>query len=182
MFLRNTTPRKADGTEPSASQPARFQRTVPRPAWTAAPTGFMISDATRSLDTAASGAMPKTSTRIGVISAPPPIPVSPTAKPTISPANATKRSMCTPRRLLLVPLPRLTLLHYFAGRRLPASSSTCKLDSIVTLFARPRRFEVRYRGSGGPAPTKLARSANALLTAGGRLLPFHPGSQRSPSP
>src|SRR5579862_8676675 len=63
----------------------------------------MISDATRSLETAASGAMPKTSTRIGVISAPPPIPVRPTAKPTIRPANATKRSMCTPRRLLNSP-------------------------------------------------------------------------------
>ena len=49
----------------------------------------MNSDATRSLDTAASGAMPKSSTRIGVISAPPPIPVRPTAKPTINPASAT---------------------------------------------------------------------------------------------
>src|SRR5579862_7283230 len=78
----------------------------------------MISDATRSLETAASGAIPKSRTRIGVISAPPPIPVRPTAKPTISPASATYRSMCTPRRLLNS-LPRLTLLAYFAGSKVP---------------------------------------------------------------
>jgi hypothetical protein len=58
-----------------ASHPASPQRTVPRPACTAAPTGFMISDATRSLETAASGWTPKSKTRIGVMSAPPPIPV-----------------------------------------------------------------------------------------------------------
>ena len=84
-----TTPRKAAGTEAMASQAARRQRTVPLPAWTAAPTGFMIREATRSLEMAARGWMPKMSTRMGVMRAPPPIPVRPTAKPTISPASAT---------------------------------------------------------------------------------------------
>ena len=67
MERTKTTPRKAAGTEAMASQAARFQRTVPRPAWTAAPTGFMIREATRSLETAARGWMPKMSTRMGVI-------------------------------------------------------------------------------------------------------------------
>src|SRR5450631_2445017 len=54
----------------------------------------MKKDATRSLETAASGWTLKTTTRIGVIRAPPPMPVSPTTKPTSSPATARDRSMC----------------------------------------------------------------------------------------
>ena len=60
-------------------------------------TGFMTIDATRSLETAASGWMPNTSTRIGVMSAPPPMPVSPTMKPTPAPARAMSQSMCMVR-------------------------------------------------------------------------------------
>src|SRR4029077_4135095 len=56
----------------------------------------MIREATRSLETAASGCTPKISTSTGVISAPPPMPVRPTAKPTMRPASATYRSMCIP--------------------------------------------------------------------------------------
>jgi len=54
----------------------------------------MKKEATRSLETAASGWMLKTTTRIGVIRAPPPMPVSPTTKPTSNPASAKDRSRC----------------------------------------------------------------------------------------
>src|SRR3954471_18099181 len=55
----------------------------------------MITAATRSLDTAASGSTLNSSTSIGVISAPPPMPVRPTTKPTTTPASATSGSRCT---------------------------------------------------------------------------------------
>jgi hypothetical protein len=55
--------------------------------------GFMTKAARRSLDTAVKGVTPKTSTRIGVIKAPPPMPVSPTTKPTMEPAKTTQISM-----------------------------------------------------------------------------------------
>ncbi len=61
--------------------------------------GLITIEATMSLDTAASGWMPNSSTRIGVISAPPPIPVRPTTKPTNAPASVTSGSMiflCVP--------------------------------------------------------------------------------------
>ncbi len=45
-----------------------------------------------SLDTAVSGSIPNSSTRIGVIRAPPPMPVSPTTKPTPAPLRMTKGS------------------------------------------------------------------------------------------
>ena len=48
--------------------------------------GFITALATRSLETAARGGTPKKSTRIGVISAPPPMPVRPTITPTPKPA------------------------------------------------------------------------------------------------
>ena len=50
--------------------------------------GFITSDANRSLDTAVLGVILNSRTRIGVISAPPPMPVNPTVHPTISPATA----------------------------------------------------------------------------------------------
>jgi hypothetical protein len=56
--------------------------TVPRRRCTAAPIGFIMALATRSLDTAASGGTLKKRTSTGVINAPPPIPVSPTTTPT----------------------------------------------------------------------------------------------------
>ena len=87
-----STPQNAAGTEPSISQRKSSLRTVPRRMCTLAPTGFITSDTTRSLDTAASGSMWNRSTSIGVISAPPPMPVSPTTKPPTNPANV--RSSC----------------------------------------------------------------------------------------
>jgi hypothetical protein len=54
----------------------------------------MITAATRSLDTAASGWTLNNNTSSGVMSAPPPIPVRPTVNPTNSPAAATYRSIC----------------------------------------------------------------------------------------
>src|SRR5690625_4429461 len=76
------TPAKADGTDPMQSHLTSFRFTVPRRKWTTEPTGFITALATRSLDTAASGGTPKNSTSIGVIRAPPPIPVRPTTMPT----------------------------------------------------------------------------------------------------
>ncbi len=89
-----STPAKAAGTDPTISQRTRAKLTVPRRRWTPPPTGFMITAATRSLDTAASGWTLNSSTSSGVMSAPPPIPVRPTVNPTNSPAAATYRSIC----------------------------------------------------------------------------------------
>ena len=49
---------------------------------TATPRGFMNKAAMRSEEIAAEGVTPKIRTSIGVIKAPPPMPVSPTRKPT----------------------------------------------------------------------------------------------------
>ncbi len=86
---RISTPANAHGTEPTISHLTSEVFTLPRRACTAPPTGFMIRAATRSLETAVSGWTRKMMTRIGVISAPPPIPVRPTTNPTMSPASAT---------------------------------------------------------------------------------------------
>src|SRR2546423_615487 len=56
----------------------------------------MTIAATRSDDTAVVGLMPKKISRMGVMSAPPPIPVNPTVNPTITEANAMAQSMCIP--------------------------------------------------------------------------------------
>src|SRR5207247_7905684 len=63
--------------------------------WTPPPTGFMTIAATRSEETAAVGLTPKKISRMGVMSAPPPMPVSPTVNPTITEASAMDQSMCT---------------------------------------------------------------------------------------
>jgi len=58
------------------------------------PLAAVSSDlAARSLETAAIGGTPNTSTRMGVIRAPPPMPVRPTMMPTPRPASAKVRSM-----------------------------------------------------------------------------------------
>ena len=88
-------PRSAPGTEPSASHFTRPVCTVPRRKWMPPPMGFITTAATRSLETAASGSMPKPSTRMGVISAPPPMPVRPTTTPTMKPASAMPKSRST---------------------------------------------------------------------------------------
>src|SRR6266508_3302148 len=68
--------------------------TVFRRIWTP-PTGFMTIAATRSEETAAVGVTPKKIRRMGVMRAPPPIPVRPTVNPTITDASAMDQSMCT---------------------------------------------------------------------------------------
>src|SRR4051794_37620914 len=85
--LRMSTPERAAGTEPMHSHLTRRQSIVPRLTWTPPPMGFITSDASRSLETAVVGVMLKSRTRIGVIRAPPPMPVRPTVKPTIRPAR-----------------------------------------------------------------------------------------------
>jgi hypothetical protein len=55
---------------------------VPFRKCTAAPTGRISTAATRSLEIAAEGCTPNSRISMGVISAPPPAPVSPTSSPT----------------------------------------------------------------------------------------------------
>ena len=62
---------------------------------TAAPNGRMNTAATRSLEMAVDGLIPKSRISIGVISAPPPAPVSPTRKPTTALPSTMYGSMCT---------------------------------------------------------------------------------------
>src|SRR6185503_7542301 len=78
---------------PAASHRTRGMLTVPRRQWMPPPIGFITTAATRSDDTAARGSTPNPSTRIGVMRAPPPMPVSPTTMPTTNPARLT--SSCT---------------------------------------------------------------------------------------
>ena len=68
--------------------------TVLRRQWIATPAGFMKSAATRSEVIAAVGETPKSSTSIGVMSAPPPTPVSPTRRPTTALPRTRQRSRC----------------------------------------------------------------------------------------
>ena len=79
------------------------QRTVLRRIWTPPPTGFMKTAAIRSDVTADEGVIPKKMTRMGVINAPPPIPVNPTVNPTIAPAKTMCQSMPTANLPLLEP-------------------------------------------------------------------------------
>ena len=104
------TPANAAGIEPMQSHFTNSQRTVRRRTWTPPPTGFITIAATRSEDTAAVGLMPKKIRRIGVMSAPPPIPVRPTVKPTMIEARAIPQSMC--RR---AQLPAAFVLHDLAA-------------------------------------------------------------------
>ena len=70
------------GTDPSTIQPTSFRLTVPWRRCTSAPMGRMTTAATRSLEMAVDGLIPKIRISMGVISAPPPAPVMPTRKPT----------------------------------------------------------------------------------------------------
>ena len=81
------TPAKAVGIDPMHSHLTSFQRTVLRRMWTPPPTGFMTIAATRSDETAVVGLILKKISRIGVMRAPPPIPVRPTVKPTRTEAS-----------------------------------------------------------------------------------------------
>ena len=79
--------------DPAESQPTRPQCTVWARMWTSAPTGFMIAEATTSLETAAAGETPNSSTSIGVTRAAPPMPVSPTMRPATRPPSESAKSM-----------------------------------------------------------------------------------------
>jgi hypothetical protein len=92
----SSTPAKADGTDPTISHLTRSLWTVPRFQCTAPPTGFITIEATMSLDTAASGSTLNSSTNIGVIKAPPPMPVRPTTKPVNAPLRMTRGSTIPP--------------------------------------------------------------------------------------
>src|ERR1700687_3700975 len=72
---------------------------VRRRQWMATPAGFMKSAATRADEIAADAATPKSSTSIGVISAPPPRPVMPTRKPTTALPRTRYMSRCMTRGL-----------------------------------------------------------------------------------
>ena len=66
---------------PPPSSPPRRRFTVPFWKCTAAPTGRMTTAATRSEEIAVDGFTEKSRISMGVISAPPPAPVSPTSTP-----------------------------------------------------------------------------------------------------
>ena len=88
------TPANAAGIEPTHSHRTSSHRTVRRRTCTPPPTGFITIAATRSEETAAVGLIPKKISRIGVIKAPPPMPVNPTVNPTMTEASAMAQSMC----------------------------------------------------------------------------------------
>ncbi len=87
-WLSDQAPMKAAGTPPTTRRRTSAQLTLPCTAWTVAPTGFMARALTRSLAMATRGSTLNRSTRAGVISAPPPIPAIPTARPPKKPAQA----------------------------------------------------------------------------------------------
>src|SRR6478609_1132648 len=75
------------GPEPRNIQRVRCPCTVPRRWWRSAPNVWKIAPCTMSVPTAYVGLNPKTITRIGVISEPPPMPVSPTIEPIRRPVS-----------------------------------------------------------------------------------------------
>lgn len=78
----------AAGRLPGHSRRSTCQPTLPRD-WCRAPPAILVMAANhRSVPTAAAGATPNSKTRMGVISEPPPTPVSPTSGPTAKPATA----------------------------------------------------------------------------------------------
>jgi hypothetical protein len=95
MRWRKYAPRKAIGTEPATIHPTTRRLTVPFFRCTNAPTGRMITAATRSLEIADDGLIPKSRMSIGVIRAPPPAPVRPTRNPTTALPSTMYGSMCT---------------------------------------------------------------------------------------
>ena len=88
------TPANAMGIEPTHSHRTSSQRTVLRRMCTPPPMGFITIAATRSDDTAVVGLIPKKINRMGVMSAPPPMPVRPTVNPTNTEAKTMAQSMC----------------------------------------------------------------------------------------
>jgi hypothetical protein len=90
------------------------------------PTGFIAIAATRSDETAAVGVIPKKISRIGVMSAPPPMPVRPTVNPTSTEASTMPQSMSTSRLRRRAGVRRDRRHHLVVGQlhggRYPASS------------------------------------------------------------
>ncbi len=87
-------PRNAIGTDPITIQRTMFRLTVPLRRCTADPSGRISTAATRSLEMADEGVTLKSKMSIGVMSAPPPAPVSPTSKPTTALPRIMYRSRC----------------------------------------------------------------------------------------
>ncbi len=88
----SSAPENAAGTEPMHSHSTSWRFTVRRRRCTIAPAGFMKRLATTSEETAVSGSTRKTKISMGVMRAPPPMPVRPTTKPTTSPPRISGRS------------------------------------------------------------------------------------------
>src|SRR5271170_429737 len=107
MMCSRCPPANAIGTEPSTIHPTRPLLTVPLRRCTPAPTGRMTTAATRSLEIAADGVTPNSRISIGVISAPPPAPVTPTRNPTMALPRTMYGSICT-----AFPLPQATTPRY----------------------------------------------------------------------
>ena len=93
--LNTKTPANAVGIDPTQSHLTSWRLTVPARRCTREPTGFMTAAATRSLETAVSGGIPKNRTSTGVISAPPPMPVRPTTIPMPRQAAVRSQSIST---------------------------------------------------------------------------------------
>src|SRR4051794_13873624 len=72
---------------PSHRRRKTCQSTLPLCWWIEPPTSLVAAANHRSVPTAEAGAIPNSSTRIGVISEPPPTPVRPTMTPTPKPAK-----------------------------------------------------------------------------------------------
>ncbi len=82
-----TSVRMAAGTLPQAMRRTIRQSTVSRLPWTTEPAILVVAANRRSVPTAVCGLTPNSSTSSGVISEPPPTPVSPTNTPTSMPAK-----------------------------------------------------------------------------------------------
>src|SRR5258708_32151117 len=87
MSVATPTPARDGGPEPRTSQSVSRPCTVPSRRWRIAPNDLKIAPCTMSVPTANVGLKPKTITRIGVISEPPPIPVKPTIEPIRRPVS-----------------------------------------------------------------------------------------------
>ena len=87
----NASVANAAGTLPMAKRRTMRQSTVLCLPCTSVPTDLVTQAYSRSVPTAAVGWMPNSSTRIGVMSEPPPTPVCPTSKPTRKPENEKSR-------------------------------------------------------------------------------------------
>ena len=83
----------AAGRLPRLSRPTTFQSTVPRRPCTQPPSVLVSEAYSRSVPTAVAGETPNNSTSNGVISDPPPTPVTPTISPTRKPDNVYMQSM-----------------------------------------------------------------------------------------